>query len=221
MCSPTSRAATATCCPTCASREGKFLDGTTPAELAPSGRGHRHRRRRAACGTRRAGGSADMTLPVVAIVGRPNVGKSTLVNRIVGRREAIVEERPGVTRDRKAFDAEWQGTEFTAGRHGRLAPGWLVDLDEKVSRTVRAGRARCRRGDARRRRRRSASPRRMRASPTCCAERSVRCCSSPTRSTTRPGASDIWEFVSLGLGDPFAGDRAARPSAPVTCSTSS
>src|SRR5699024_1287215 len=51
-------------------------------------------------------------LPVVAIVGRPNVGKSTLLNRILGRREAIVEERPGVTRDRKEVEAEWQGREF-------------------------------------------------------------------------------------------------------------
>ncbi len=71
-------------------------------------------------------------LPVVAIVGRPNVGKSTLVNRILGRREAIVEERPGVTRDRKTVDAEWLGHNFTLVDTG----GWMAggdSLDDKVS----------------------------------------------------------------------------------------
>ena len=70
--------------------------------------------------------------PMVAVVGRPNVGKSTLVNRIVGRREAIVEERPGVTRDRKVLDAEWNGRPFTLVDTG----GWLAtgdELDAKVS----------------------------------------------------------------------------------------
>ncbi len=70
--------------------------------------------------------------PLVVIAGRPNVGKSTLVNRIVGRRAAVVEERPGVTRDRKELDAEWCGRSFTVVDTG----GWLSSddpLDAQVS----------------------------------------------------------------------------------------
>jgi GTP-binding protein len=64
-------------------------------------------------------------LPVLAIVGRPNVGKSTLVNRFLGRREAVVEDVPGVTRDRVAYDATWRGRAFTVVDTG----GWDPDAE--------------------------------------------------------------------------------------------
>jgi len=71
-------------------------------------------------------------LPLVAVVGRPNVGKSTLVNRVAGHQEAIVEERAGVTRDRREFEAEWHGRRFRIVDTG----GWLAERDDPLTRQV-------------------------------------------------------------------------------------
>ncbi|GHJ61280.1 GTPase Der [Nocardioides sp. OK12] len=74
----------------------------------------------------------DGPLPVLAIIGRPNVGKSTLVNRFIGRREAVVEDVPGVTRDRVSYDAHWNGRAFTVVDTG----GWDPDargLAERIA----------------------------------------------------------------------------------------
>ena len=143
-----------------------------------------------------------MSTPVVAIVGRPNVGKSTLVNRLVGRREAIVEELPGVTRDRKAFEVDWQGRNFTVIDTG----GWLPagsTLDSQVSAqseravreadvvvlvvdtTVGVTEEDAAVGEWLRR-----------------AGRPVLIAANKVDSDSR--RHEVWPFVSLGLGEPFA-----------------
>jgi GTPase len=73
-----------------------------------------------------------LDLPVLAVVGRPNVGKSTLVNRILGRREAVVQDVPGVTRDRVAYDALWSGRRFTLVDTG----GWEPDAKGMAGRVA-------------------------------------------------------------------------------------
>jgi GTP-binding protein len=139
--------------------------------------------------------------PVVAIVGRPNVGKSTLLNRIVGRRAAIVEERPGVTRDRKDVDADWLGRPFRLVDTG----GWMVggsDLDAKVSQQAERAIAEAdvvllvvdvttgvTEEDSR-----VAELLRRRGKPTLLVANKV-------DDASREG--QVWELLSLGLGDPY------------------
>ena len=78
--------------------------------------------------------SAPMSrLPVVAVLGRPNVGKSTLVNRILRRKAAVVDAQPGVTRDRREFNAEWAGSEFLIIDTG----GWELSPGEELTAGIR------------------------------------------------------------------------------------
>ena len=144
----------------------------------------------------------EQDLPVVAIVGRPNVGKSTLMNRILGRREAIVEERPGVTRDRKEVPADWNGYPFRLVDTG----GWLAGgdaLDDKVSRQSESAIIEAdlalfvvdtvvgvTEDDAR-----VAELLRRRTGP-------VLVVSNKVDDVVREGG--IWEFMNLGLGEPIA-----------------
>ena len=78
-------------------------------------------------------------LPVVAVIGRPNVGKSTLVNRILGRREAVVQDVPGVTRDRVSYEADWSGRRFVLLDTGGWDPdaeGLAARISEQAERAV-------------------------------------------------------------------------------------
>jgi GTPase len=140
--------------------------------------------------------------PMVVVAGRPNVGKSSLVNRIVGSRAAVVEEEKGVTRDRKELSAEWSGVPFTIMDTG----GWLAAgdaLESKVSDQAERALA-------------EADVILMVVDVTTgvtdedmAAAKVIRRAGPPVRLVVNKvdGASrdsSIWDFVSLGLGDPFA-----------------
>ncbi len=142
-----------------------------------------------------------MTEPMVVIAGRPNVGKSSLVNRIVGARATVVEEEQGVTRDRKVLTAEWSGVPFSVMDTG----GWLAAgdaLEAKVSEQAERALA-------------EADVVLMVVDVTTgvteedlAAAKVIRRAGPPVRLVVNKvdGANReaaAWEFVSLGLGDPF------------------
>jgi GTP-binding protein len=88
-----------------------------------------------------AAAEESQVLPVIAVVGRPNVGKSTLVNRMLGRREAVVQDVPGVTRDRVSYDANWSGRQFVLVDTGGWAPdarGMAARVTEQAELAVAA-----------------------------------------------------------------------------------
>lgn len=143
-----------------------------------------------------------MRLPMVVIAGRPNVGKSSLVNRIVGSRAAVVEEEQGVTRDRKVLTADWAGVPFSVMDTG----GWLAAGDALEAKVSEQAERALEEADvvlmvvdvttgvteedvaAAKVIRRSGAP--------------VRLVVNKIDDATRE--SEAWEFISLGLGDPFA-----------------
>ena len=142
-----------------------------------------------------------MNLPMVVVAGRPNVGKSSLVNRIVGTRATVVEEEQGVTRDRKVLTAEWSGVPFSVMDTG----GWLAggdSLEAKVSRQAERALA-------------EADVVLMVVDVTTgvteedlAAARVIRRAGPPVRLVVNKvddanREAPTWEFVSLGLGDPF------------------
>ena len=142
-----------------------------------------------------------MNLPMVVVAGRPNVGKSSLVNRIVGTRATVVEEEQGVTRDRKVLTAEWSGVPFSVMDTG----GWLAggdSLEAKVSQQAERALA-------------EADVVLMVVDVTTgvteedlAAARVIRRAGPPVRLVVNKvddanREAPTWEFVSLGLGDPF------------------
>jgi GTP-binding protein len=120
-------------------------------------------------------GEATAPTPVLAVVGRPNVGKSTLVNRILGSRQAVVEDTPGVTRDRVTYDATWRGRAFTLVDTG----GWDPEVEGTMVLAARVAAV-------------AAVLRRSRK-PVVVAANKV---------DDAPGESNVGSLWSLGLGEP-------------------
>ena len=153
---------------------------------------------------------AGSAVPVVAVVGRPNVGKSTLVNRILGRREAVVQDVPGVTRDRVAYDALWNGRRFTLVDTG----GWEPDargLQAMVSAQAERAVGDRRPGAVRRSTDAPAPPRPTWTWPARCAGRGARSSWRSRRSTTSAAEADAAELLVARARRAPPGQRAARP----------
>ena len=158
--------------------------------------------------------------PLVAIVGRPNVGKSTLFNQLVGERLAIVEDLPGTTRDRLYADAEWNGRIFTVIDTGGLELGSSDDITARIGAqaqlAIEEADVIVLLVDSPR----SASPRPTPRSPICCAARASRSCWARTRPTIRrggrrPSSSTRWGWASRSRSP------RSPARAPAICSTRS
>ena len=155
--------------------------------------------------------------PVLAVVGRPNVGKSTLVNRILGSRQAVVEDVPGVTRDRVAYDANWRGRPFTVvdtGGWEARAQGLAAQVAEQAKIAVGLADAVLFVVDARV----GATDADEAVARTCCAGRASRSCSSANKVDDAKSESDAsrcgrWASASPSWSPPCTAGAAA------TCST--
>ena len=202
----------------------EIRDGLRTTLRATSGP-HRHEPSRADSGNEREGTAvtendtapANAPVPILAVVGRPNVGKSTLVNRIIGRREAVVEDRPGVTRDRVSYDANWNGRQFTVVDTG----GWDPDArgPRRADRRPGRGRGQHRRRGAvrgRRHRRHHRCRRGGREDPA--QGQASRSCSPRTRSTTSARRPRPTGCGTSGSGSRTR-SRLCTAAAPATCWT--
>lgn len=145
-----------------------------------------------------------MPKPLVAIVGRPNVGKSMLFNKLTGRRTAIVEDTPGVTRDRIYGTCEWCGRTFDLMDTGGIEPGTDNEILQFMRRQAEDRHRAGRRYHYGNRRQGGPDGRRRRCGDHFAAGTQARC-PWPSTKCDATGAvnPDVYEFYALGLGDPF------------------